>query len=436
MTHPLHDTIAAPITGAQRAAVAIVRVSGTEAWNIASGLFKPLPALPEVRRAYYGQFAHGDDGFVLLFAEGASFTGESCAEFHVHGSPSSVRALMEHCLRRGARMAEPGEFTYRAFMNGRIDLTEAEGVRETIESQTQRQFRQSQLLREGRLRERISALRDQVFGVLARVEASVDFSEEIGELDRVSAVSELRKGVEECETLLATHDRGRLVREGVTVAIVGRPNAGKSSLLNAILKSDRAIVTEIAGTTRDTVEEWAEVNGQMVRFMDTAGLRDTDDVVERIGVDRALRAADSADEIWYLYDAAAGWTTSDDEELRQLSRPVRILANKSDLGARAPQGHTMISALTGAGIPELLADLVRTQEELEFGPSINSRHLPLLEQTLRAIQLAIDTLSEEVPDDLASVHLRDAVMRLGEITGETANEDMVARIFRDFCIGK
>ncbi len=144
MANPLHDTIAAPITGAQRAAVAIVRVSGPDAWKIAANLFDPLPALPEARRAYYGQFSHGDDGFLLLFAEGASFTGEASAEFHLHGSPSSVRALLEHCHRQGARLAEPGEFTYRAFMNGRIDLTEAEGVRETVESQTQRQFRQSQ----------------------------------------------------------------------------------------------------------------------------------------------------------------------------------------------------------------------------------------------------------------------------------------------------
>ncbi len=436
MAHPLHDTIVAPITGLQSAAVAIVRLSGPQSWDIAQKVFSPWPEPVTPRLARYGRFAHGDDGLALPFAEGHSYTGEQSVELNLHGSMASVRQLIDACVAAGARLAEPGEFTYRAFMNGRIDLTAAEGVRETIEAQTAFQLRQAHLLREGALNAAVSQVRDDVFGVLASVEATVDFSEEIGDLDRLGAVEELDSILHRVDDLLATEESGRLVREGFTVAIVGRPNAGKSSLLNAILRAERAIVTPIPGTTRDTIEEWAEIHGVKVRLIDTAGLREGEDAVETIGIQRARDAAQNADAIWYVYDAQAGWSKADKDECARLPTNTDILANKSDLLVDPPTRGRTISAVTGAGITALLEDLTRGFTEHEVGIAINARQAPLIQAARAALKSARQTLVDDIPVDLSAVHLRDAVMHLGQVTGETATEDMVSRIFRDFCIGK
>ena len=429
----LQDTIVAPITGNQRAAVAIVRLSGDLAWDLASKVFGRLPPDPTARHAYYGKFSHGDDGLLLLFEKGQSFTGEETAECQVHGSPASVRALVSRFISLGARMAEPGEFTYRAFMNGRMDLSQAEGVRETVDSQTSRQLQQANLMRQGSLRETVQEISDVLYGVLAMVEASVDFSDEIGELNREEAIRKLP--LSELEGLLATAGRGILTREGVTVAIVGPPNAGKSSLLNRLLGSDRAIVTPVAGTTRDTIEEVAEINGQLVRFIDTAGLRQASDQAEQLGIERSAEAAKAADRIWFVYDASQGWGEQEQAEWERLGNPETIIANKCDLARAEAQNHFAVSALHGEGIDRLTQTLV-TLEQHEPSVAINMRHKPLVERALISTMEAKKVFEQPIPDDLASVHLRDAVKALGQITGDTASEDMIDRIFRDFCIGK
>jgi tRNA modification GTPase len=427
------DTIVAPIT-AVGGAVAVVRVSGPLAWSVGAAVFSPWPGAVESHRAVYGRYSHGDDGLALPFAPGRSYTGEESVELSVHGSLASVQALVGACLGAGARMAEPGEFTLRAFMNGRMDLTQAEGVRDSVEARTDAQLRQANLLRDGALRDQVRAIREEVVGVLAAVEASTDFSEEVGELDRARACASCLRVCASLSGLLETAGAARVVREGFSVAIVGLPNAGKSSLLNAILKSDRAIVTAAPGTTRDTVEEPIEIDGLLVRLIDTAGLRDSADEVERLGVERSLFALQNADLVWYVYDAGRGWTEDDEGSYAAIARPKMVVANKSDV---ALGGHGVrVSAKTRAGLGELFDETRQVVGAWDCVALVNSRHAPLLRDALCAIERTIDTLSQPVPDDLAAVDLQAAVRALGEVTGETAAPNVIERVFHDFCIGK
>ncbi|MEX2243010.1 MAG: tRNA uridine-5-carboxymethylaminomethyl(34) synthesis GTPase MnmE [Fimbriimonadaceae bacterium] len=427
------DTIVAPIT-AVGGAVAVVRVSGLTAWSVGAAVFSPWPSPVEPHRAVYGRYSHGDDGLALPFAPGRSYTGEESVELSVHGSLASVQALASACIEAGARTAEPGEFTLRAFMNGRMDLTQAEGVRDSVEARTDAQLRQANLLRDGALRDQVRAVREEVVGVLAAVEASTDFSEEVGELDRANALHVCSTVRADLLRLLDAASAARVIREGVSVAIVGLPNAGKSSLLNAVLGSDRAIVTEYPGTTRDTVEECVSLGGLLVRLIDTAGLRPTDDPVESFGVERSRFALENADVVWYVYDASVGWTPADEEAWRTIERPAIGVANKSDL---ASGDHGIeVSATLGTGIPVLTDVTMGVIGTNEQGALINARHAPLLQEVLCAIDRAAVTLSQPVPDDLAAVDLQAAVRALGEVTGETTPPDIIERIFREFCIGK
>lgn len=427
----IFDTIVAPITGSGAAAVAIVRLSGPEAWQVASEVFSPW--LPEPMKAAYGRYAHGDDGLALPFSEGHSYTGDESVELSVHGSPASVRNLVESCIKAGARMAEPGEFTQRAFLNGRIDLTQAEAVRDTIDARTDAQLRLANLQREGSLRRRVSAMAHSIGKVLAAVEASVDFSEEIGEMDRPAGISALAKVDEDIAGLLETASVSRILRQGLRVAIVGPPNAGKSSLLNAILGSERAIVTEVPGTTRDFVEEQIEVEGFPVVLIDTAGLRESQDRIESLGIQRSRVIAAGADHVWFVYDAVTG-LTADDKALVASFASTTLVANKCDLAS--PGRGVAASAMTGEGIPGLLRALPLDQDIAHREIAVNPRHAALLEETRRSLDIAMATLRSNRPTDLVSVLLQESMQALGQITGETASPDMISRIFADFCIGK
>lgn len=435
------DTIVAPITGAENAAVAVVRVSGAEAWEVAAKVFRPWPEAPQPRFALYGHFVTGDDGLALPFAEDHSYTGDQTVEFSVHGSRASVQALVEACLQAGARMARPGEFTERAFLNGRLDLTQAEGVRDTVEALTQTQLRQANLLREGALRDQVRVIRAEVEGVLAAVEASVDFSEEIGDLDRPEAVAQLGIAIQELDRLLLTQEAGRILRRGYRIAIVGPPNAGKSSLLNALLGFDRSIVTEVPGTTRDFVEERIDLGGVPCVLTDTAGLRETEDRVETIGVERSRRVAEAADEVWYIVDGTVGLTPEDEFAIEAMERPVVVVWNKADLLQPDRSYRTYktysISALTRQNL-DLLVDHVKGKIDSGGAESvwINDRHAPLLQSARQSLEAATKTLSQDLPFDLASVHLQAAIADFGQITGESAGEDVLDAIFRNFCIGK
>jgi tRNA modification GTPase len=426
----LDDTIVAPITGLTKAAVAVVRLSGPEAWSIAAQLFQPFPEIPESHRVTYGRVAE-DDGLLTLFADGRSYTGDQTAEISIHGSPASLGALVYAAIRQGARLAEPGEFTYRAFANGRFDLTQAEAVRDTVEAETKGQLIIANSTRSGALRVNIGGVRDSLITVLAHLEALVDFSEELGEPDLAQWGDVLQSAGRIVDGFLATAESGRIMRRGLRIAILGRPNAGKSSLLNALLQADRAIVSEIPGTTRDYIEEKADLGGIPCVLLDTAGLRTTEDVVEGLGVERSRRLATDADLVWYVYDAKAGWQSEDDAELARFDDPI-ILGAKSDLAE--PEKGLAVSSVTRQGLDELIASVRDRVGAHDL--YVQERHVEPLNRAKEAIRLAAECIEHDQPFDLISTALREAIHALGEITGETASEDMIERIFADFCIGK
>lgn len=428
------DTIVAPITGVAQAAVAVVRLSGREAHAIARKLCPDTGS--EQRHAYYTSILSIDEGICTLFAAGASYTGEDVAEVASHGSPEIVRRIVESSILEGARYARAGEFTERAFLNGRIDLTQAEAVRETVEASTDAQARRASLLREGTLFKRVGAIEDLIGRAVASIEAVVDFSDEVGPLDRTAVLEYLRRAEAEIEALLNGVPASRLIREGLRIALVGRPNVGKSSLMNALLGVDRAIVTDVAGTTRDTIEEAVSIGGYPVVLTDTAGLRDADDTVERLGVERSRKAIEQADSVWLIFEAPLGITSDDRLLADSIGRDFTWVANKSDLGPFDGDA-VAASAIEEGGIRQLASWVVERFAIAEDVPLANDRHEPELRSALEGLARAGQTLSvDSIPVDLACVDLYSALDRLGRITGRTAPDEIIQRVFAEFCIGK
>ena len=352
----------------------------------------------------------------------------------MHGSIASVGAAIEACLAAGARLAEPGEFTLRAFANGRIDLTQAEAIRDTINAKTEVQLRVANRQREGAVQATIAELRRSLEKTLAELEATIDFSEEIGEFDRDGALTTM-VGVEAAlQRSLATANLGRWIRDGVRIAIVGTPNAGKSSLLNRLVGSDRAIVTAIPGTTRDTIEAEVVIEGVPVQLVDTAGIRDSSDVVEVEGIQRTLGAIEGADIVLHLIDATNGIEI--DFETAPGQATMRV-ANKIDLMAGIDlEVEERISAMTGEGIDRLIARLGARFRIYESDTPIAPRHALHVRKTLSIVQELVGNLAHDGSNDILSVLLNEALRELGKITGQTADGDMINRIFHDFCVGK
>jgi tRNA modification GTPase len=428
------ETIIAPFTGPGPAAVTGFRVSGPEAWRIAQTLAHGRPREPEPLRAYVQKLVTGEDGVLLFYADGASYTGDETAEIFAHGGPVTARVLVQSAVQAGAREALPGEFTERAFLNGRLALSEAEAVAELIHAETSDAFELALRNHRGALQTVVGQLREAWLGMLAQVEASTDFSEEIGEFDYDHARSQLATARPLLDRLLRDADRSEIVRRGFRIAILGRPNVGKSSLLNALLGRSRAIVTDIAGTTRDTLEESIDVSGRRLVLVDTAGLREATDTVERIGIDRSHEAAQSADLVLLLFDLATGWT-DDDQRLARRYRNALIVGNKSDL---APQREVAlgISAHTGAGIDALLEVIASRMDETRPSVMVNPRHAGWIQRFAAQYDELEQALHAFVPSDLLATLLREGISTLGQITGDTASPDMLDEIFRRFCIGK
>lgn len=452
-----NDTIAAISTPPGEGGVGIVRLSGPGAVQTASALFVSphgrSPLTHPRQRVFHGHI-HDAAGRVLdevllhVMRAPRSYTREDVVEINAHGGPAPLRAILEEALRHGCRLARPGEFTQRAFLNGRLDLVQAEAVIDRIRARTDAALRAANAAASGELSAEMRRLRETLADALARADAAVDFPEEdLPELVDAAFFDRLRGAAEDMRRLLDTARAGRLYREGAEVAVIGRPNVGKSSLFNALLRDTRAIVSPTPGTTRDALGEQAQFGGVPVRLVDTAGIRDADNDIERQGVDLARRALRSAQVIVLVLDAADGWTPEDrllaDETVGTV--PVILAANKTDLAPAPAEGHgnlappLAVSAKTGAGLRELeealAAALLGGAAPREGGPQLTRLHQEdSLRRTLESVERALHA-PEGAPECLAS-DLRAALHALGEITGETTPEDLLDRIFSAFCIGK
>jgi len=437
------DTIAAIATPPGEGAIALIRLSGPGTPAIIQKIFKPAGKPPAPRTATLGTIHDSgeplDEVLTTTFRAPSSFTGEDVAEIGCHGGMLLAAQILKLVLRHGARAAEPGEFSQRAFINGKMDLTRAEAVMDIIRARTPLALRAAALQLEGRLGDGILALRDQVLSTVAHLEAWIDFPEEdIDPASGMALLDQIQSMLDGIDSLLATADEGRVLREGVRVAIVGLPNAGKSSLLNRLLGMERAIVSDIPGTTRDTIEETACLHGILFRLTDTAGLRETSDPVEKEGVARTTRALQQADLVLHVIDATLP------AEPPSHAESEILVANKADLltlESSIPVRAIRVSSRTGDGFEHLVNAMLETAglSHLTASPTlaaINSRHQALLEKAASALRHATTLLESNSPAELASVELRAALDALGQIVGSTDTEDILGEIFSRFCIGK
>ncbi|MBF2001283.1 MAG: tRNA uridine-5-carboxymethylaminomethyl(34) synthesis GTPase MnmE [Synechococcales cyanobacterium M58_A2018_015] len=453
-----HDTIAAIATAIvpQQGSVGIVRLSGPEAVSIARVLFQaPGRQSWESHRILYGFVRHPatrqmiDEALLLLMLAPRSYTREDVVELHCHGGIMAVQQVLQLCLEQGARLAQPGEFTLRAFLNGRLDLTQAESIADLVGSQSPQAAQAALAGLQGKLAHPIRQLRATCLDVLSEVEARIDFEDDLPPLDEVAIQQQIAQVRAQVEQILATADRGELLRTGLKVAIVGRPNVGKSSLLNAWSRSDRAIVTDLPGTTRDVVESQLVVGGIPVQVLDTAGIRDAVDQVERIGVERSRQAAQTADLVLLTIDAQAGWTAADQAIYEQVRhRPLILVINKIDLVATPPEiplaatpPIVQTAAAQDQGIEALeqaILDHARAGKlhAANLDLAINQRQAAALTRAQIALQQVQDTIANQLPLDFWTIDLRSAIQALGEITGEDITESMLDQIFSRFCIGK
>ncbi|MDH5526396.1 MAG: tRNA uridine-5-carboxymethylaminomethyl(34) synthesis GTPase MnmE [Nitrospirota bacterium] len=455
-TDPRRDTICAPATAPGEGAVGIVRVSGARAVAIAGQVFTASSGRPLAEAAshtvHHGrvrdpQGAVLDEVLALVMRAPRSYTAEDVVEIQCHGGPAAVRAILERLLHAGCRMAEPGEFTRRAFVNGRIDLTRAEAVLQVIQARTEAAGRAAQRQMGGALMDHLQAVTEALRDLAAHEEAAIDFPEEDLEADlppgALKRLTGTRDGLAEAVRRGRT---GHLLTEGVRLAIVGRPNVGKSSLLNRLLGYDRAIVTDTPGTTRDVLEADLAVDGVRFVLQDTAGIRATGDRVEAEGVARSHRAAQGADVVLLVVDGAAGVTAEDEAILAGLDRARLVVAvNKSDLGQLpvpwpGPQ-PIPVSALRGDGVDALREALVRQAVGADAAPLehaflLTTRQQHALETALEATERALQGIVSGDYAELVASDLRDALDAVGTVTGETTTDDLLTRIFEQFCIGK
>lgn len=438
----MNDTIAAIATPPGEGAVALIRVSGPGSFQVLDRVFSTRSKRnTEDRRSVFGTLSDAD-GMVdqvlsTRFRAPASFTGEDTVEITCHGGTLVTARILRLLFVSGCRPAMPGEFTRRAFENGKIDLTQAEAIMDLIRARTDQALRAASCQLEGQLGAKILDLRSHLLELVAHLEAWIDFPEEdIDPADSKCLQAGVCKVSASIRELLHTAHEGRILREGVRVAIVGKPNAGKSSLLNRLLGSNRAIVSPVAGTTRDTIEESIVLEGRLFHLIDTAGLRETADSVEREGVARAEMAISGADIVLHLVDG------TDSPAGREWIPQSLEVANKCDLpDFQADERAIAVSSLTGEGMCELVARLVgRTQSpEVSGGESllaINSRHQAHLEVALVNLQVVSDLLSTSAPLELTALELRSALDSIGRIVGSTSTEDILGEIFSRFCIGK
>lgn len=456
------ETIAAIATGMSNSGIGIVRISGDQAFEVIDRIYRNKKGQTGTLRgvkshtAHYGYIYDGDERIdevlVLIMRGPNSYTAEDTVEIDCHGGVRMVQRILETVLHNGARTAEPGEFTKRAFLNGRMDLAQAEAVAELIHASNDYALKSSVSQLGGSVSGKIRALREAILYETAFIESALDDPEHIS-LDGYGnrLLNVLEPVMEEIEKLIASADDGRVMTEGVRTVILGKPNAGKSSLMNVLLGEERAIVTDIAGTTRDTLEEHIKLRGISLNVVDTAGIRDTEDVVERIGVNRAMKAAKEADLIIYVADGSRPLDESD-REIMDLIRDKKaiVLLNKTDLELTVDKevlekqcGHRVIpiSAKEEQGIEDLEKEIQSMfyHGEIAFNDQVyitNARHKEALEAAFKSLRMVQSSVLDGMPEDFYSIDLADAYEQLGLILGEAVDDDVVNEIFSKFCTGK
>lgn len=453
----MSNTIVALATPLGRSGIGVIRLSGKDSLVIVRKLirendFSPKPRFAALKKIYDFETNHVlDEVLVTYFKAPNSFTGEDVIEIAAHGSPVVLRQIIDFCLKLDARMAEAGEFTLRALANGRMNLSQAEAVRDLIDAQTVASARQSIRQLRGEFSSQLQPLKDDLLNVIIVLESALEFVEDdLPDFENEKIKNKLAEIAAAVGNLAATFQAGKLIREGLKVALVGRPNVGKSSLFNALLGQDRAIVTAIAGTTRDQIHEKFTIKNIPVSLIDTAGLRETEDVVESIGVERSRRTMADADLILVILDASQKLTGEDREILSQTEQLNRlIVVNKTDLSfneqdeTRFPNlDHrpVKISAKTGEGLEELKNSIIAPFETSEINADgflvSDARHFDLLSRTETEIKTSIELINQKMSEEIVLIGLHNALRFLGQITGETTTEDMLTRIFSTFCIGK
>lgn len=454
------DTIAAIATPLGESGIGVIRISGSKAYDVGDAIFQSKSSLPLAQRRdrsiQYGLIVDDDgkavDEVILLIMKGPrSYTAEDVLEIQCHGGRQSLSEILGLVLRHGARLANPGEFTQRAFVNGRIDLAQAEAVMDVIQAKSAQGLTSAVSQLEGRLSRVVGDMRLHLTDFITRLEVTVDYPEEdLEEIEVPDIAGAIRDMERRLDDMLAESKSGRMMRDGVMAAIAGTPNAGKSSLLNRFLETERAIVTDVPGTTRDVIEEWISIQGVPICLVDTAGIRSTDDTVEQIGVRRAKEYMDRADIILVVVDQSRPLQEEDRQILETAKgRQALIVLNKEDLQpafkTEELQSYGLpilsISASTGAGMGALKDAMLSLalKQGLTAAQSAllaNTRHIELVRQSREALQRALDTIEAGMPVDCAIVDIREAWELLGSITGDTVHDDIIEEIFSRFCLGK
>lgn len=455
------STIASISTAPGIGGIGIIRMSGEKSFEILEKIFNPKTSqkIEEIKgyTIKYGNIVENgeiiDEVLVSYFKAPKSYTTENMCEINSHGGNMIVKKILELCLKNGANLAEPGEFTKRAFLNGRIDLAQAESVIDVINAKSDREVKSGIKQLEGYLSREIKDIKQQILDVIVNIEVTIDYPEyDTPEVQENEIYQMLENVGNKLKKLEKSFDNGKIIKEGIKTAIIGKPNAGKSSLLNAILREERAIVTDIAGTTRDTIEEFVNINGIPLKLVDTAGIRDASDEVEKIGVQKSIKQAEEADLIIAIFDSSMELEDEDLEILKLIkNKKSIILLNKTDLSAVLNENDERfinitnnilkISALNKIGIEELYDEISKmfNLNEINLDNEIlitNVRHKNIISKALENVKKANEALKNNMPIDIIAIYIKDILEDLGEITGEVVTEDVINEIFSKFCLGK
>ena len=452
----MNDTIAAISTSLGIGAISIVRMSGTDAIKIANKIFSKDLENVKSHTINYGFIKENgeviDEVLISVMKAPHTYTTENIIEINCHGGITTTNKVLETLLKNGARLAEPGEFTKRAFLNGRIDLSQAESVIDIINAKSNREALEGMKQLEGFLAEEINKIKKELLKLMANIEVSIDYPEyDTPEVIEEEILKTIENSINKLNKLERSFDNGKLIKEGIKTAIIGRPNAGKSSLLNAILKEERAIVTEYEGTTRDTIEEYVNINGITLKLIDTAGIRTTQNEIEKIGIEKSKKMAKEADLVIYIIDASKD-LNEDDEEILNIVIPKKtiIILNKLDLVPKIDEKTEIIknfenvikiSALKKEGIEDLYnkitelfnLDVINIDNEIVI---TNERHKKIIKDAIINLNKSKEALKNNMPIDIIAIGLKDVLTNLGEITGEEASEEIINEIFSRFCLGK